>query len=177
MEYNNDESAAQVAARLKESFRDQVEAARAALPALTKALKAQRSAVQKVEAKYRGVMMPPDVQRIYGDLIHGNAAVELVQGRIEQWENISENSVNDWLQRWPIDVNRLTVLENDIAFGLKFAHGAPAIISKIADLEWALAEDDKWVAANGPHAKPMMIPTPAKQPRQVIVNAEHKIFS
>jgi hypothetical protein len=161
---------AKVVAELKEKHRPAAKIAVRELGNLKKAEDERRNAVNDINRKYpQGV---PTNARLLYDAIAGTGSdgfLAIVQDRLLRWDNLSAHDVSDIYGRWPTDLNRLSVLDHDLAFGLALANKAGTVRENIKKLYSQLAFEESENKRLGVQDETWTVPTMMPVQRDVPV--------
>jgi hypothetical protein len=168
---------AKVAAELKEQHRPAAKIAKRELPNLAKAEAESREGFAAVNARYpQGVSC--NIQLLY-DAVKGaalNGCLAKVEDTLLRWDRLSAADVAHVLETWPTDINRVTVLDTDLAYGFGLANRARAIredIEKLlSDLEHEQAEVERLGPGDSLWTIPPMTPVERDVPVKVVTGSK-----
>jgi hypothetical protein len=165
----------QVAARLKEKHRPGAKIAVRELGNLKKAEQERRAALHDVNQKYPN-RVPCNCRLQYEAISSGDDAVDIVQDRLSRWDRLSAEDVRHVMGTFPTDINRVTVLDNDLAFGFALANKAGTVRENIKNLYTQLEFEEAEKKRIGPQDETWTIPTmaPARQETPVEVRTDFR---
>jgi hypothetical protein len=159
------------AAELKERWRAGARATKNSLAEDEKAEVERRACRADVDRRYPSGV-PINCRNLY-DALAGDSSLATKKERLLQWDRLSAADVCDIYGRWPVDVNRVAVLNNDFAYAFGLANRAPTIRENIkkllAELEHEEAEQKRLGPGDGLWTIPAMTP-PAEPPVQVVTD-------
>lgn len=139
----------QVAARLREKHRLGAKVAFRELGNLKKAEVENRNALDDIRQRYpQGVSV--NVRLQFDAVAGGGNCLAIVEETLLLWDRLSAADVCHVMGTWPVDVNRVTVLDNNLSYGFGLANRAKIIREDIKKLYEALEFDEAEEKRLGP---------------------------
>jgi hypothetical protein len=165
---------AKVAGELKEKHRDGARAAQAGLADHRKAEAERRKALFDICVK--DPKGPINCQILWDAVMASDESITKIEQGLSSWAGLCANDVSHALQTWPTDVNKVNVLDNDLAYCFSLANRGPSIRENIkklyAELEFEASELKRLGPGDELWTIPAMAPA-SETPRAVVVETNY----